>query len=59
MMNIPRQAEVWLPTLCHKVADALRNLSRCGIERQMARIEYVDFGLRHVTAIGLRFRKLE
>src|SRR5207302_6572407 len=45
--------------LLHEAPDELRNLIRCGIEREMARIEDVDFGPRHVAAIGLRFRKLE
>src|SRR3989441_13271901 len=45
--------------LLHEAPDELRNLIRCGIEREMTRIEYVDFGLRQVAAIGLRFRKLE
>ena len=39
--------------------DELSNLIRSGIEREMTRIEDVDFGLRHFAAIGLRFRKLE
>src|SRR6266567_6481336 len=43
----------------HEGPDELRNLIRCSIEREMARIKDVDFGLRHVAAIGLRFRKLE
>ena len=47
------------PPLLHEAPDELRNLIRCGIEREMARIEDVDFGHRHVAAIGLRFRKLE
>ena len=37
----------------------LRDLIRSPIEREMARIEDMDFGLRHVAAIGLGFRKLE
>src|ERR1700680_2173179 len=45
--------------LLHEAPDELRNLIRCGIEREMARIEDMDFGLRHVAAIGLRLRKLE
>ena len=47
------------PSLLHEVPDELRNLMRCGIERKMARIEDVDFGLRHVAAIARRFRQLE
>ena len=47
------------PPLLHEAPDELGNLIRRGIEREMTRIEDVDFGLRHVAAIGLRFRKLE
>src|SRR5713226_3460991 len=47
------------PPLLHEAPDELRNLIRCGIEREMTRIEDMEFGLRHVAAIGLRFRKLE
>src|ERR1700674_287714 len=43
----------------HEVPDDLRNLIRCGIEREMTRIEDVDLGLRHVAAIGLGLRELE
>src|SRR5882724_2680614 len=46
-------------TLLHEAPDELRNLIRGGIEREMTRIQNMDFGLRHVAAIGLRFRKLE
>jgi len=42
------------PPLLHEAPDELRNLIRCGIEREMARIEDVDLGLRQVAAIGLR-----
>src|SRR2546428_9153248 len=45
--------------LLHEAPDELRNLIRSRIECEMARIEDVDFGLRHVAPIGLRFRKLE
>src|SRR5260370_29128417 len=45
--------------LLHEGAGELRNLIRRCIECEMARIENVDFGLRHVASIGLRFRKLE
>ena len=68
-----KRRRVWLislsilaPSCCvsalrsfHEGPDELRNLIRCGIEREMARLEDVDFGLRHVAAIGLRLRKLE
>src|SRR6266404_5273131 len=47
------------PLLLHEAPDELRNLIRCGIEREMTRVQNVDFGLRHVMSIGLRFRKLE
>src|SRR6266478_6575158 len=47
------------PPLLHEAPNELRNLIRCGIEREMARIENMYFGLRHVAAIGLRFRKLK
>src|SRR2546423_2635251 len=53
------QRRLICPPLLHKVPDDLRNLVRCGVEREMARIEDVDFGLRYVAAISLRFRKLE
>src|SRR3989442_1722447 len=45
--------------LLHEAPDELRNLIRCGIEREMTRIEDVECGSRHVAAIGLRFRKVE
>jgi len=45
--------------LCHEASDELRNLIRGGIEREMARIEDVDCGLRHIPAIGFRFREVE
>lgn len=35
---------MWSLPLLHEAADELRNLIRCGIEREMARIEYVAFG---------------
>jgi len=43
----------------HEALDEQRNLIRCGIEREMTRIEDVEFSLRHVAAMGFRFRKLE
>src|SRR5882762_4202276 len=45
--------------LVHEIANELRNAVRRGIEREMTRIQNVDFGIRHVAAIGFRFRKLE
>jgi len=45
--------------LLHEAPDELRDLIRSGIEREMTGIEDVDFSLRHVAAISLRFRKLE
>ncbi len=37
----------------------LRDLIRGGIERELAGVEDVHFGLWHVAPIGLRFRRLE
>src|SRR6266853_156185 len=48
-----------IPSTTHKAPHKLRNLICCGIEREMTCIEDVDFGLWHVPAIGVRFRKLE
>jgi hypothetical protein len=48
-------AHLICPPLLHEAPDELRNLIRRGIERKMTRIEDVDFGLRHVAAIGLRY----
>jgi hypothetical protein len=47
------------PPLLHEAPDELRNLIRCGIEREMARIEDVDFGFRHVLAVAFRLPKVE
>jgi hypothetical protein len=47
------------PPLLDEAPDELRDLIRCGIEREMTRIEDMEFGLRHVAAIGFRFRKLD
>ena len=33
--------------------------SAAGIEREMARIEDVDFGLRHIFAVAFRFAEIE
>src|SRR3981081_2427317 len=52
-------AQVRSSPLLHEAPDDLRDLIRCGIEREMTRIEDMDFGVRHVPAISLRFRKLE
>ena len=41
--------------LFHEAPHELRNLISSGIEREVACIEDVDFRLRHVAAIGLRF----
>jgi hypothetical protein len=58
-----RHAPYWtmvsILSLLHEATNELGNLIRRGIEREVTRIENVDFGLRHVSAIGLRFRKLE
>lgn len=40
--------------LLHETPDELRDLIRGRIEREVARIEHVDFGRRHVAAIVLR-----
>src|SRR5438309_2033150 len=61
---------IWIPTsffggdglrspLLHEIADELRNLIRCPIEREMARIENVYLSVRHVPAIGFRLREVE
>src|SRR5207253_6523185 len=47
------------PFLLHETPDELRDLICGRIEREMARIEHVDFGFGHVATIGLRFGKLE
>src|SRR6266487_5104673 len=43
----------------HEAPDELRNLIRGGIEREMARIEDVDLGLRYVLAVAFRLPKVE
>src|SRR5260370_35711405 len=50
--------ERWRP-LRHEAPDELGNLIRGGIEREMPRVEDMDFGRRHVATIGLPFRQLE
>src|SRR3984893_1072871 len=47
------------PPLLHEAPDKLRNLIRCSIEREMARIEDVDLGLRYVLAVAFRLPKVE
>src|SRR5579864_5255186 len=42
-----------------KVPDQLGNPIRSGVQSEMASINDVDFSLRHVAAIGLRFRGVE
>jgi len=42
-------------SLLHEAPDKFRNLIRCGIDREMTRIEDVNFGLRYILAIGFRF----
>ena len=37
-------------SLLHEAEDELRNLICCGIECEIAGIEYVDFCLRHIAA---------
>src|ERR1700674_4330704 len=46
-------------TAANELPNEPGNLLRHGIEREMTRIEDVDFGFRHVSAIGLGLRKLE
>jgi hypothetical protein len=36
----------------HELPDELRDPIRRGIEREMTRIEYMDFGIAHVAAVG-------
>src|SRR5690348_1092882 len=43
----------------HESLHELRDLIRSPIDREMTRLEDVDFGLWHVAAISLRFRQLE
>ena len=45
--------------LLHEASDELSDLIGGGIEREMSRLEDMDFGLRHVAPIGLWFRRLE
>src|SRR5262249_29934549 len=42
-----------------KPPHELGDLVRCGVEREMARVEEVDLGLRDVLPIGLGLGKLE
>jgi len=54
---LPSRASQFAKTdeLFHEAPHELRNLIGRGIEREVACIEDVDFRLRHVAAIGLRF----
>src|SRR5260370_3621862 len=45
--------------LLHEAPDKLRNLICCGIEREMAGIEDVDFALRNVFALAFRFAAIQ
>jgi hypothetical protein len=45
--------------LRYEVADELNNFVCCGIEREMARVDDMDFSHRHIAAMGLPFRKVE
>ena len=45
--------------LLHEVRNELRNLIRSGVEREMASIEDVDFGFRHIFAVTFRFSEIE
>jgi hypothetical protein len=47
------------PPLLHEASDELRNLVRSRVEREMTRIEDVDFGLGDIAAISLWFGKFE
>src|SRR6267378_5737864 len=75
LSKVRSKATIWLRTageLCsrrlrclvcsplpHEVPDELGNLICCGIEREMARLEDVDFGLGHVLAVAFRFAEVE
>ena len=43
----------------HEVADQRRDLIRFGVEREMASIEDVDFGVGKIFAIALRLANVE
>jgi len=45
--------------LFYEGPDELRNVIRCGIEREMTGIENVDFGLRHVLPVTFRLTGIE
>ncbi len=45
---------LFLVMIVREAAHEIRNLIRCGIEREMARIKHVDLGVRHVIAVALR-----
>ena len=45
--------------LLHEVTNELRNLIRSGVECEMASIEDVDFGFRHIFAVTFRFSEIE
>jgi len=45
--------------LRHEATDEPGDLICCGIEREMACIKDVHFGVGNVAAIGFRFRKIE
>src|SRR5208282_4115535 len=47
------------PRLLHEAPDELRNLIRSGVEREMSAVDDMDFGLRHVAAVGLWLRGVE
>ena len=45
--------------LLHEVTNELRNLIRSGVECEMASIEDVDFGFRHIFAVAFRLAEIE
>ena len=42
-----------------KFLNKLRDLIGCGIEREMSRVEHVNFRLRHIAAISFGLAKFE
>jgi hypothetical protein len=56
-------AKMWsssfAPLLLHEFADVLGNRIGRSIQREMAAINDVHLGLRHIAAISSRFRRVE
>src|SRR5881392_2413967 len=52
-------ASAFLFPLLHNVPDQRGNFICSRIEREMARIENVDFGLRHILTVAFRFAGVE